>query len=77
VSLVVDAHVDRSGYDMFSTLLQAPDGGEVKEDLSDMWKEEDPGYKFPQFYPGKKHGKVGGKTERGPKKLEEEALIKT
>jgi hypothetical protein len=31
---------------------------EVKKDLSDIWKEEDPNYKFPQFYPGKRHGKA-------------------
>jgi hypothetical protein len=38
-------------------LLQA-----VKKNLSDIWKEEDPNYKFPQFYPGKMDGKAGEKS---------------
>ena len=36
---------------------------EVKEDLSDIWKEEDPDYKL---YPGKKHGKAGRERHELP-----------
>jgi hypothetical protein len=42
---------------------------EVKKNLSDIWKEEDPNHKFPQFYPGRSMGRQEKGIRAGPQAI--------